>query len=115
MALRPDAMITTPFGITSAAAGRRKVKTPGRAVTPVKMALTERLVELTKRNEQDHGPDARFTPASKLQLDELADRLVRELGSDDLWLFAYGSLIWKPAFRFSERLRAVAYGWHRSI
>jgi cation transport protein ChaC len=91
------------------------VKTSGRTVTRQKMALTERLVELTKRHEPDHGPDARFTPASKLQLDELAERLVRELGSDDLWLFAYGSLIWKPNFSFGERLRATAYGWHRSF
>jgi glutathione-specific gamma-glutamylcyclotransferase len=91
------------------------VKTIGRTVRQEKMALTERLVELTKRAEPDHGPDARSTRASKLHLDERAERLVHELGSDDLWLFAYGSLIWKPNFSFSEQLRATAYGWHRSF
>jgi glutathione-specific gamma-glutamylcyclotransferase len=91
------------------------MKTSGRTVPRRTMALTEHLVELTKRHEPDHGPDARFTPVSKLQMDELAERLMRELGSDDLWLFAYGSLIWKPVFSFSERLRATAHGWHRSF
>jgi glutathione-specific gamma-glutamylcyclotransferase len=110
-------MITTRFGTTSAAAGRLRqtVKTSCQTRPRQKIALTADLVALTKRHEPDHGPDSRFTPASKMQLDELAERLVSELGSQDLWVFAYGSLIWKPPFSFSERLRATAYGWHRSF
>src|ERR687898_152888 len=30
-----------------------------------------------------------------------------------LWLFAYGSLIWNPAFQFAERRIATIYGYHR--
>lgn len=30
-------------------------------------------------------------------------------------MFAYGSLIWKPAFESVEQLRASAHGWHRSF
>jgi cation transport protein ChaC len=33
--------------------------------------------------------------------------------SDDLWLFAYGSLMWNPEMEFTERRRAVLRGWHR--
>lgn len=33
----------------------------------------------------------------------------------DLWIFAYGSLIWRPEFEFSERHIARVYGWHRAL
>lgn len=33
----------------------------------------------------------------------------------DLWLFAYGSLIWNPGHDFVEHQRATAAGWHRSF
>jgi cation transport protein ChaC len=32
----------------------------------------------------------------------------------DLWLFGYGSLIWKPGFEYAERRMATVQGWHRS-
>jgi cation transport protein ChaC len=31
------------------------------------------------------------------------------------WVFAYGSLIWKPEFHASERRRVVAHGWQRAF
>ena len=31
----------------------------------------------------------------------------------DVWLFAYGSLIWNPAFEFADRHPALIRGWHR--
>lgn len=31
----------------------------------------------------------------------------------DIWLFAYGSLIWNPIFRFVEYRVGAIYGWHR--
>lgn len=33
----------------------------------------------------------------------------------DVWIFAYGSLIWNPAFEFVERRVGLAHGWHRSF
>ena len=35
--------------------------------------------------------------------------------SDDLWVFGYGSLMWRPGFRFVERHRAQLHGYHRSL
>ena len=32
---------------------------------------------------------------------------------DDVWVFAYGSLIWNPAFHFVERRTGLIHGWHR--
>ncbi|MBV6623688.1 MAG: gamma-glutamylcyclotransferase [Rivularia sp. (in: Bacteria)] len=33
--------------------------------------------------------------------------------SSDVWLFAYGSLIWNPIFKYTERRVGTIYGWHR--
>lgn len=34
---------------------------------------------------------------------------------DDIWLFGYGSLIWKPGFAPAEQRPAQVFGWHRSL
>ena len=39
----------------------------------------------------------------------------RPSGTDGVWLFAYGSLIWNPALHFEERCNARIQGWHRSF
>lgn len=33
----------------------------------------------------------------------------------DLWVFGYGSLIWRPGFAFAERVPALLKGAHRSL
>jgi cation transport protein ChaC len=33
----------------------------------------------------------------------------------DVWLFAYGSLVWNPVLDFDERLVTTAHGYHRSF
>lgn len=32
-----------------------------------------------------------------------------------LWVFAYGSLMWRPGFPVAERHPALVHGWHRSF
>ncbi|MRD46489.1 gamma-glutamylcyclotransferase [Caenimonas koreensis DSM 17982] len=34
---------------------------------------------------------------------------------EDLWVFGYGSLIWRPEFEFEERRPAKVHGWHRAL
>jgi cation transport protein ChaC len=34
---------------------------------------------------------------------------------DDLWIFAYGSLMWRPDFSFVSRHRARLGGYHRAL
>jgi len=33
----------------------------------------------------------------------------------DLWVFGYGSLMWRPGFDFIERQGASVHGWRRSL
>ncbi len=35
--------------------------------------------------------------------------------AEDLWVFGYGSLMWRPGFPFIERRQAVVRGYHRSL
>jgi len=35
--------------------------------------------------------------------------------SEDLWVFAYGSLMWRPGFEFLERHQARVVGAHRAL
>ncbi len=50
---------------------------------------------------------------------QLAASLSRVLahwdGRSDLWVFAYGSLIWKPEVRYAEARNAKIFGFHRSL
>ncbi len=36
-------------------------------------------------------------------------------GGGDLWVFGYGSLMWRPGFAFVERHRGHLHGYHRSL
>ncbi len=37
------------------------------------------------------------------------------LPDGDLWVFAYGSLLWRPGFDFDERQPVRLFGYHRSL
>lgn len=36
-------------------------------------------------------------------------------GQGDIWIFGYGSLIWRPEFEHTEARLAVVHGYHRSL
>lgn len=79
------------------------------------MSLTPELVALCHREEIDPGPSGEWTQLSDDDFSALAARLAGEADAGALWVFAYGSLIWKPAFESVEQQRASAHGWHRSF
>lgn len=79
------------------------------------MSLTPEMVKLCHREVADPGPspdtvylrDEDFRPA--------AEHLVSLKKPGPFWLFAYGSLIWKPEIPSLETKRATAHGWHRAF
>jgi len=79
------------------------------------MRLTAEHVALSLRPEPDLGHDPRWRPLEDPEVDALAARLDAECGAGPLWVFAYGSLIWKPDFEAVDQRRATAHGWHRSF
>ena len=80
-----------------------------------KMALTAELVARCHRVEADPGLPPDLTQLSDADYESLATELLKRRGRDAFWLFAYGSLIWKPAFDAVEHCRATAKGWHRAF
>ncbi|CAB3785527.1 gamma-glutamylcyclotransferase [Paraburkholderia fynbosensis] len=45
----------------------------------------------------------------------LAQTLRQRPNADDVWVFAYGSLMWNPISDFDSRRIATLHGWHRSF
>ncbi|WP_184401235.1 gamma-glutamylcyclotransferase [Rhizobium sp. BK650] len=79
------------------------------------MALTAELVSLSLRQESDPGPDPDRVALSEEELQAISKSIYREAAGGPLWVFAYGSLIWKPDFDAVEWQRARVFGWHRSF
>ncbi len=80
------------------------------------MALSRDLVALVHRVLDDPGPE----PGLVYHTEDDYDAIVQAMLSShpvgkDAWLFAYGSLIWKPEVDHVEARRGTAHGWHRSF
>ncbi|AJD40971.1 cation transporter ChaC-like protein [Rhizobium gallicum bv. gallicum R602sp] len=79
------------------------------ALTPEHLAQVHRTVE-------DPGPDPTWTYHADQDYKAIVQGLLASHpGGPDAWLFAYGSLIWKPELVHVEARRATARGWHRSF
>jgi cation transport protein ChaC len=81
------------------------------------LALTAELVDRfhppSRRPEAPAAPPADMTAAD---YDDLADDLLADVpAGDPLFVFAYGSLLWRPVFRSESEVPAVAAGWHRAF
>jgi len=75
----------------------------------------EDLVDNVLRRALEHSPLA----ADLLSEEALEASLQVALGSPhrqpDIWLFAYGSLVWNPVLDFDERVVVTVHGYHRSF
>jgi cation transport protein ChaC len=49
------------------------------------------------------------------RLNDAADAATANAGPADLWVFGYGSLMWRPGFPFVERRHGRLNGYHRAL
>jgi glutathione-specific gamma-glutamylcyclotransferase len=77
------------------------------------LALTRALISRAHPNAVADDPNAKRL-RSEEELKAGLDDVLKEHSADDgLWLFAYGSLMWKPDIEVAERRVATVRGWHR--
>ena len=84
-----------------------------------KMRLTREHVDKVVREacELSHPP---VPEGRRFATDEDFAGFVRDIlasapSPGDVWVFAYGSLIWNPEFDHVEKRMALVHGWHRSF
>jgi cation transport protein ChaC len=61
-----------------------------------------------------HGPEMRFMGDAE-RAAQVRAMLARAPRPGRVWVFAFGSLIWNPAFHYAERRTARIHGWHRQF
>lgn len=76
------------------------------------MALSADLVARAHRPAPDLGPPDGYVRHTDADWSAIVDGLVAA-ADEDVWVFAYGSLLWKPVFAPAETRPALARGWHR--
>jgi cation transport protein ChaC len=79
------------------------------------MSLTEDLVALCNRLEPDPGPAPETVLFADAEYEDVASQILISHGRDPVWVFAYGSLLWKPAQPGLQWRIVTAKGWHRSF
>lgn len=84
--------------------------------TPRQMRLSERHVELMRREMPDPGLMPGYQQSTEEDYARVTAHLLGHLSATDpVWVFAYGSLIWKPACEFVEVRTGIVRGWHRAF
>jgi len=80
------------------------------------MHLTPELVARVHRSIPDTGPTPGFLQMGEEDYDQLTDELLKDHPLDEaLWIFAYGSLMWRPACEIDGQEPARLNGWHRKF
>lgn len=79
------------------------------------MSLTADLVKHIHREVADSGPPSGFFPLTDADYHAKLAELLAARPDVDLWIFAYGSLIWKPACEVEDHGHALLRGWHRKF
>lgn len=77
------------------------------------MRLTDELVARAHRAVPDLGPPEGYQRHTAEEWAAIATHLRATAPGPDLWVFAYGSLLWKPVYTPAETRPALAHGWHR--
>jgi len=79
-------------------------------------ALTPELCALVPPAPGDPGPAAHLCYQTEEERQHEIDATVAALGGEEaVWLFAYGSLLWKPAGPLAEEIAGTVHGFHRAF
>jgi cation transport protein ChaC len=63
-----------------------------------------------------HSPDRHSPPPTAPTIPRTLDALqAQHPAGQDLWVFGYASLIWRPEFEASEAHLTRVHGWHRAL
>jgi glutathione-specific gamma-glutamylcyclotransferase len=92
------------------------------AFKDIELSMKNRLLSLTPdhvarihRTILDPGPEAHIVYHSDADYEAIVRYILASRPTyDEIWLFAYGSLIWKPEVEHLAEQSGVARGWHRS-
>ena len=79
------------------------------------MRLTRDLVARCHRVVKDPGPEPKYDYFDDDDYAAATTAILAGRPHGPLWLFAYGSLIWKHEFPIIETRRAIADGWQRAF
>lgn len=79
---------------------------------PRALALTRAMIAARFPDRPKDDPAA-HRQLSDADMEAHLDRILLEHDEGDLWVFGYGSLMWKPEMDFAEMRPALLNGWHR--
>ena len=81
------------------------------------LRLTPELVSIVARKVEDAGPAPGVVVHNDADYEDSLQALLAAgpWHGQDVWVFAYGSLLWNPAFEVTEQVAAVLPGWHRAF
>lgn len=79
------------------------------------LSLTTELVASVDRKEPDSGPEYGLIEMTDEEFEQAAGQILQQNAGNPFWVFAYGSLIWKPDFEHVEHVACKAFGWRRSF
>ena len=86
---------------------------------PRQMRLTERhvgyLQPLAPSDDMPPPPEGMRAATAEDYARAIDHLLGPDRDHDEVWIFAYGSLIWKPACDFVEMRTGLVRGWHRAF
>ena len=82
---------------------------------PRQLSLTAALVASVDRKEPNSGPEYGLIEMTDEEFDHAARQILSLNANNPFWIFAYGSLIWKPDFEHVKHAACKAFGWRRSF
>ena len=79
------------------------------------MVLNRQALESKLLQQLLAHPELDFEIWTDEQLQQSIAEILGQQSSQELWIFAYGSLIWNPLFEYSDRCVVTINGWHRQF